>query len=198
MKGTTYGGYFRTYSRDGIAVYGWARKDKAGYSGTGGQFIIDGVSGVAVSGLATATSGDTMGGSFLNNSAKGMGVYAYVSIPTGTTYGVFAGSNSPDGYAVYSSGNMRCTKNLTVDGKIVTDNQLVKGNHIVNGTKSAVVKLKNGEGVTLYAVEASENWFEDFGSAKLKDGAAVVAIDPLYSETVNTEYEAIGDRRKVK
>ena len=52
-----------------------------------------------------------------------------------------------------------------------------------------MVKLKNGEGVTLYAVEASENWFEDFGSAKLKDGAAVVAIDPLYAETVNTEID---------
>ena len=66
---------------------------------------------------------------------------------------------------------------------------LVKGNQTVTGTKSAVVKLKNGEGVSLYAVEASENWFEDFGSAKLKDGAAVVAIDPLYSETVNTEID---------
>ena len=52
-----------------------------------------------------------------------------------------------------------------------------------------MVKIKNGEGVSLYAVEASENWFEDFGSAKLKDGAAVVAIDPLYSETVNTEID---------
>jgi hypothetical protein len=62
---------------------------------------------------------------------------------------------------------------------------LVKGDQTVTGTKSAVVNLKNGEGVTLYAVEASENWF----SAKLKDGAAVVAIDPLYSETVNTEID---------
>ena len=86
--------------------------------------------------------------------------------------GVGGESKSADGYGVYSKGNMK------VDGKFTC-----------TGTKSAVVKLKNGEGVSLYAVEASENWFEDFGSAKLKDGAAVVAIDPLYSETVNTEID---------
>jgi hypothetical protein len=82
------------------------------------------------------------------------------------------------------SGSMRCTGN-----QIVEKNQLVKGDLTVNGTKSAVVKLKNGEGITLYAVESSENWFEDFGAAKLKDGAAVVAIDPVYAETVNTEID---------
>ena len=74
--------------------------------------------------------------------------------------------------------------NLTVNGEFIN-----KGSLYSSGSKSAVVKLKNGEGVALYAVEASENWFEDFGSAKLTDGAAVVAIDPLYSETVNTEID---------
>jgi hypothetical protein len=105
-------------------------------------------------------------------------------------YGVYGRTASPDGYGVYSAGNMRCTKDLTVDGnQTVGKNQLVRGNQLVKGTRSAVVNLKNGEGVTLYAVEASENWFEDFGSAKLKDGAAVVAIAPVYAETVNTEID---------
>ena len=106
------------------------------------------------------------------------------SKPRAECSGVYGKSASPNGYGVYSDGNMMCTANQIVGG-----NQLVKGNQTVNGTKSAVVKLKNGEGVSLYAVEASENWFEDFGSAKLKDGAAVVAIDPLYAETVNTEID---------
>ena len=65
----------------------------------------------------------------------------------------------------------------------------VAGNFSASGTKSAVVKLKNGKGVSLYAVEASENWFEDFGSAKLKEGKAVVQIDPTFVETVNTDVD---------
>jgi len=35
----------------------------------------------------------------------------------------------------------------------------------------------------------SENWFEDFGSAKLKEGKAVVEIDPTFVETVNTDVD---------
>jgi hypothetical protein len=65
----------------------------------------------------------------------------------------------------------------------------VEGNFSVTGTKSAVVKLEDGKAVTLYAVEASENWFEDFGSSKLKEGKAVVQIDPTFVKTVNTEVD---------
>jgi hypothetical protein len=39
----------------------------------------------------------------------------------------------------------------------------------------------------LNAVESPENWFEDFGSAQLKDGATVVRIDDMFAETVNTD-----------
>ena len=63
----------------------------------------------------------------------------------------------------------------------------VEGKLIATGTKSALVKVKDGKNVLMYAVEASENWFEDFGSAKLKEGKAVVQIDPTFVETVNTE-----------
>jgi len=172
LEGTTYGGYFRTYSSNGSAVYGWARKDKAGDSGTGGEFISDGELGVGVNGLASATSGKTWGGHFQSKSPEGIGVFGQASSVKGVNYGVYGGTSSPDGYGVFSAGNMK-----------------VSGSLKCTGTKSAVVNLKNGEGVTLYAVEASENWFEDFGSAKLKDGSAVVAIDPLYSETVNTKID---------
>jgi len=65
----------------------------------------------------------------------------------------------------------------------------VVGKLTVTGTKSAVVKLKNGESVSLYAVEASENWFEDFGSSTLKEGSALVSIEPTFAETVNTDME---------
>jgi hypothetical protein len=41
----------------------------------------------------------------------------------------------------------------------------------------------------MYAVESSENWFEDFGSSKLKDGSALVSIETTFAETVNTGME---------
>jgi len=40
--------------------------------------------------------------------------------------------------------------------------------------------------VSLYAVQSPENWFEDTGSGQLHNGAALVALDPEYAQTVNT------------
>jgi len=41
----------------------------------------------------------------------------------------------------------------------------------------------------LSAIESPKNWFEDAGSTSLVNGAAVVAIDPEFMQTVNTELE---------
>ena len=39
--------------------------------------------------------------------------------------------------------------------------------------------------MSLYAIQSTENWFEDFGAASLKDGEAVVEIEALFAQTVN-------------
>lgn len=42
----------------------------------------------------------------------------------------------------------------------------------------------------LYAIEGTQNWFEDIGTARLTGGTATVEIDPIYAETVSlTEYQ---------
>jgi hypothetical protein len=41
--------------------------------------------------------------------------------------------------------------------------------------------------VALYAVEAPENWFEDFGSGQLSNGTATVSLEPTFRQTVNTD-----------
>ncbi len=62
------------------------------------------------------------------------------------------------------------------------------GNLTCSGTKSAVVDI-NGEPRALYAIESPEVWFEDFGTARLQNGVAVVPLDPLFAATVNlSEY----------
>jgi hypothetical protein len=40
--------------------------------------------------------------------------------------------------------------------------------------------------VELYAVHSPQNWFEDFGSGRLADGSATVALEPTFAQTVNT------------
>ncbi|MBI3658260.1 MAG: hypothetical protein HY232_17790 [Acidobacteria bacterium] len=63
----------------------------------------------------------------------------------------------------------------------------VIGNFIATGSKSALVETPSYGKRQIYAVESPENWFEDFGKAKLSDGQAVVKLDSIFAETVNTE-----------
>ena len=64
------------------------------------------------------------------------------------------------------------------------------GNINCTGSKNAVVPIDGGaRTVALSAIESPKNWFEDFGSARLSNGSAVVAIEPQYGQTVNTEAE---------
>jgi hypothetical protein len=63
----------------------------------------------------------------------------------------------------------------------------ITGDLNVNGAKNAVVETASFGKRKLYAVESPENWFEDFGQAKLVNGRAVITIEPVFAETVNTE-----------
>jgi len=50
-----------------------------------------------------------------------------------------------------------------------------------------VLPVDNGQRrVALYAVEAPQNWFEDFGSGQLEGGSATVHLEPTFAQTVNT------------
>lgn len=52
-----------------------------------------------------------------------------------------------------------------------------------SGTKSCVVRTTEGP-KALYCVESPENYFEDYGTAHLVNGRAVINIDPLFLETI--------------
>jgi len=55
-----------------------------------------------------------------------------------------------------------------------------------SGTKSASVSVQDEQRL-LYAIESPEVWFEDFGTATLRNGRAVVSIDPLFAATINLD-----------
>ena len=55
-----------------------------------------------------------------------------------------------------------------------------------NGFLSNQVPGKNGRDLSLYTMQSTENWFEDFGSAQLSHGSTAISLDPTFLETVNT------------
>lgn len=63
------------------------------------------------------------------------------------------------------------------------------GDLACTGAKNAVVETTDYGTRKLYAVESPEVWFEDFGTASLVDGEAMVAFDPIFAETVNLEVD---------
>jgi len=62
----------------------------------------------------------------------------------------------------------------------------INGNLTCTGSKSAVVPVDNARMVALYAVEAPDNWFEDYGGGKLENGTARITLEPTFAQTVNT------------
>jgi len=165
--GTTIGSYgFATNNSSGMTYGGWFKTDSVGtgfeHIGVVGQGYSNNGSVLAVgslgSGSNTSASGSSYGGYFWTNSPG-----------TGTQYGVYSSTATSKGYAGYFSGDVRITDSL-----------------IVLGGKSAAVKVNNGEYRLLYSQESPENWFEDFGEGTLVNGRAVIQIDPLFAQTVNT------------
>lgn len=63
------------------------------------------------------------------------------------------------------------------------------GHLSVTGAKNAAVKVDDGEYRLLYCQESPEVWFEDFGGGALQNGVTTIQIDPLFSQTVNTQIE---------
>jgi len=92
--------------------------------------------------------------------------YGYGGYFKGEYYGVYAyNPTTTSGYAVYYSGNLGGS-----------------------GSKNCVVRTSQGP-KALYCVESPENYFEDYGTAKLVNGRARIDIDPLFLETITINNE---------
>jgi hypothetical protein len=89
------------------------------------------------------------------------------------------GSGNPD-TDLYRSD----TSTLRTDGNLI-----VGGNLAVMGQKAALVQTATHGQRKVYAVESPDEWFEDFGDAKLAGSLAIVKIDPIFGETVNTNWK---------
>ncbi len=165
-SGTTYGVYGESRSADGYGVYGTApvtgTAGIASYYGVYGE--ADDVSGRGVFGWASDTTGaaNPIGVWGQADATSGTGVFGWATATSGTTYGVYGRTDSSSGYGVFSAGDYGGT-----------------------GAKYAVVQTKDYGWRHLSVTESPEVWFEDFGQAQLVNGQAVVAIEPIFAQTVN-------------
>jgi len=151
-----------------VGVYGTA----SGASSLGGEHAgvwgdTGGTSDEFAGVLGTAS--DNNAGSFNNNSGSDTSIGgaallgANLSSTTGALAFVALGGATGDACTIDIDGNLKCS-----------------------GTVSELVQGGGARRVTVYAMLSPENWFEDFGSGTLVDGAAIVVLDPAFARTVNT------------
>jgi hypothetical protein len=169
-----------------------------------GASSIYGVVGISTGGFPSAGvlgvgSGNGIG--VKGESLNGNGVYGQSSSPNDS--GVW-GSNGNGGYGVsgstisdtasgvwglnYGGGpGVRGTAFGSGLAGAFDGTVSITGDLNVSGAKNAVVETASFGKRKLYAVESPENWFEDFGQAKLVNGRAVITIERVFAQTVNTE-----------
>jgi hypothetical protein len=94
----------------------------------------------------------------------------------GTTYGVYG--QSATGYAVYCDGRFHQSGGAFEASPTSTT---------WTTNKPATVKRADGSTVKLFAEEAAEVLFTDYGSSRLVDGKAHVELDPVFLETVTID-----------
>jgi len=198
--GYTYGVYGESASTAGHGVFGLASATAGTTYGVRGES--DSTAGRGVCGYATATSGPTYGVYGLTSSTTGRGVYGYATANAGGSYGVFGESESTlgvgvrgiadsgSGWGVYGTGGpdgwAGYFYSAPGNGVYIFASPGMTGLAVEGGTKSAVVPTADGARL-LYTEESTEVWFTDYGFGQLQDGAATIAIDPLYAQTVNLE-----------
>lgn len=183
-SGTQAGIFGATASPTGFGVYGqgggigtygaWSAPSKAGAGTT--QTGVWGDAANSSSGTPIGVVGsadDSVAGYFFNNSPTGITTVIITSeggqgapFVAGTGTGGLFGTDSSNCF-IDTAGDINCT-----------------------GSKNAVIPIDGGSRiVALSAIESPKNWFEDFGSAQLVNGSAVVSIDSEFTQTVNVEQE---------
>jgi hypothetical protein len=173
------------WSTTGNGVEGWAYQGTAvrgisdyGYGVRGVSYAQRGVFGLsAIDTGVVGVSGGLEGPTVPNTSN--------IAAVVGTSdqqHGVIGTSNASVGVIGFSN-------NIGVLGYTTTPGSLAGfflGNIVVTGTKSAAVPFPDGTQRALYCMESPELWFEDFGTAKIARGRAVVKLDADFAKVIKS------------
>jgi hypothetical protein len=194
VNNATTGPCNQSFCNGGIGVQGIASGTNGNAYGVSGSTATTGF-GAGVIGGASATTGQAFGVFGQTNSPNGPAIFGNAASTSGYPSAVVGFLDSNDGGVAgqfiahtgaglilqgLSGPNFNQVFSVDANG-----NLNISGNLVVTGTKSSTAKLQNGREVALYAVESPENWFEDFGSAELKSGVALVPLDASFAEATN-------------
>lgn len=160
-----------------------------GVKGTGTNVGVYG----AVDGASNTGMGLGTAGVWGDTGAPADSGYAAIQGTADNNYAGFFANNSSD-FGTITAANSSSTSGSAV---FITFGPIggagpvciidIDANLTCNGKISDVVKADGGaRQVSLYAMQSAENWFEDFGSGVLKNGAMTVQLDPTFASTVNT------------
>jgi hypothetical protein len=128
----------------------------------GGVWGDAGTEGISTGVLGTAD--DNNAAVFLNNSNDYPTLLVFNFGTAGFGAAVLEAKGAFGTCTMNNGGDLGCT------GKVTTSST------VDNGARQ----------VALYSVQSPENWFEDFGSGTLSNGAATVTLDSTFTQTVNT------------
>jgi hypothetical protein len=181
FQAAAYGSQYGS-SGEGIGVYGWSASN-----------VGIGVYGVGETSSATGANTDSgyypMG--VWGDSGAQFGFGAFGSADDGWAFVGY--NNSPSGFATIWLENQETTASddpvlftygYGYGGECTAD---VSGNLGCTGSVSAVAAIAGGsKKVALNGIASPEHWFEDAGSGQLSSGEAVINIESIYGETVNT------------
>ena len=168
-SGPTYGIYGQhaygvfgagTFGQNGsLSVTGQTHGYFSGVWGDGGTSGAYGVLG---------TADNTSAGYFESDNTRMAGIYTLIAAADSGALPFLAYDNPNSTYCyIDNEGNVNCT-----------------------GTFNTLDPIDGGaRKVALSAIQSPKNWFEDAGAAQLMNGSAVVALDPEFIQTVNTEVD---------
>jgi hypothetical protein len=126
-----------------------------GISGTQGPTVQNTSNIAGVHGTSDAANG------VIGTSNRSIGVVGFSN-----NVGVFGQSTNPASFPGLFAGNVQVTGTLSA------------------AVKNAVVPFPDGSARVLHCMESPEHWFEDFGTAKLTRGRAVVRLDADFAKVI--------------
>ena len=139
----------------GVHSVSGALSGVTGVSGTEGPTVPNPVTVAGVVGTSNERHG------VIGTSNVGSGVFGFSN-----NVGVVGQTLNPAGFAGFFGGNVR------VDGTFTAN------------VKNSVVPFPDRTHRVLHCMESPEHWFEDFGTAKLKDGRAAVKLDGDFAKVI--------------
>jgi hypothetical protein len=138
----------------GVDSISGALNGVSGISGTQGPAVLNTSNIAGVRGTSDAANG------VIGTSNRSIGVVGFSN-----NVGVFGQSTNPASFAGLFAGNVQVTGTFSA-------------------VKNAVVPFPDGSARVLHCMESPEHWFEDFGTAKLRRGRAVVRLDADFVKVI--------------